>query len=686
MKRVLLALLLCGGAVALASRIASPVGDGRFGPQSRRDMWRLVNHALGLTPATGGTPAPPAATIMTFRFLQMQGDGGVAYDGTPSITQVGLYDAMLDAGLLVGGEWRVFEMSGSHWADGGTTQWTRVSNGLQTSPAVCPAGPYCGASRLSESGYGTQGIWGESDIAPWNVATSLACFYGSDTATGTNVLSRNGSLGITHHSPSLGYRCQVTNSSSVNVFTNGAARTHGARSLVCCINDNGTIRMNVNGVGNAGTALGTPTMKQVTNATWLPATSSGSAILGELHQLHAGAISSIAPTDEQLLGLYRALTPGAAPGALYGVLLDGGIVPAVFSRASGATCCANADCSQFDVLGVDVPCVTGGALKLRPASINILNDTTDYAYTRLALGSVVGSPLYGKGAVVGPSGASISYMQDDDNAVMEGFTSTGSTSLTRHAFSCWMATDAGTRTANIDIVGTGNSAGNASCSFVLTGSDGWRRKCCVSPAPYAAGLSSTAAHVTIGDGGAEMGVLLVSDCQYEVGSAGECGDYVVAPSYAAAASVAETLLFDFGDGGLALNPSEVSAVVTRAVLDAGVNMRLLTMRQSASDYAAAEILSADMSSLNCTTATADVSNDGGRIDGGANRLSCAFSSTGITACVDADAGGCAAPVGMFDGGMTAQRLYLGYDPDNAGWQFNGSITDVCVSSASGVCR
>jgi hypothetical protein len=127
----------------------------------------------------------------------------------------------------------------------------------------------------------------------------------------------------------------------------------------------------------------------------------------------------------------------------------------------------------------------------------------------------VGTPVVTSNEWVSPVGFTHGELIDDDDAgALEGKSqSRATTSQLKHTLSCYMRSGTAT-TATLKMVGTGNSAGDQTCTFTGLNST-TARKSCTSSAAYGAGITSVLISVLAGDSAAVTGSIRVWGCQFE---------------------------------------------------------------------------------------------------------------------------------------------------------------------------
>lgn len=223
--------------------------------------------------------------------------------------------------------------------------------------------------------------------------------------------------------------------------------------------------------------------------------------------------------------------------------------PATFVRATAATC-LKGNTSTGIVVG-DLVKLTSGQPRVMPGiagtanGILIENAGTNLALRSEELGNAawVATAAVTNDTFVAPDGTTTAeQLNDASGAASQGVTQAITTgSLTRHAISCFNR--AGTASSvTLTLTGTGNSAGDTTCSNAALSGTTYDRVCCVSAAPYAAGLTAVTFAVLVGNGVGVTGTIGAWGCQHEVGSMGYCSSYIPTTSASATRNV-ETISF-----------------------------------------------------------------------------------------------------------------------------------------------
>jgi hypothetical protein len=232
------------------------------------------------------------------------------------------------------------------------------------------------------------------------------------------------------------------------------------------------------------------------------------------------AVFDFAPTNGAGMGPACAgLIPTMTSGALS------------FARATPATCCkADGTCvdliSGEPAVSVCPDCSSGplGIIAERAATNLLLRSyqLDNASWTVVGAGVVTANSFTGPftacataGRCTGGTDRSLEQLNDDQAGSDEGVSQAATIgTLYRYAFSCWLRSGTAT-SARLRIAGTGNAAGDRTCTVSgLTTTA--RRFACVSTASYAAGLTAITASVLVGSAAADTGTIGAGDCQLEV--------------------------------------------------------------------------------------------------------------------------------------------------------------------------
>ena len=188
--------------------------------------------------------------------------------------------------------------------------------------------------------------------------------------------------------------------------------------------------------------------------------------------------------------------------------------------------CLTEDTTRGSHIYSDRPCVSGDGVNLAPATTNLLLRSD-----ALALGSAavtpwadVGTPILTGNAVADLTGfALLATIEDDAAGASEGLTQNVTTSTaSKFTLSCWVASGTLT-TARLSIVGTGNGAGDVTCSLSgLTATAS--RKTCTSSAAYTGALTAIDVSILPGANDAATGSISAGSCQLRASDA--AGPYI----------------------------------------------------------------------------------------------------------------------------------------------------------------
>jgi hypothetical protein len=183
------------------------------------------------------------------------------------------------------------------------------------------------------------------------------------------------------------------------------------------------------------------------------------------------------------------------------------------ARATSRTC--EQPAGTLTTVGNNVACVTTAGLSVAPAATNlaIRSEELDNASWTNISGTVTRTANtwdLGFGSNTGET------LDDVDGAAFQGLAQVpATTSQTFFTASCYM--QAGTQAnAQLVLTGTGNAAGNVTCTFTLTGTT--TRHTCVSAAAYGVGITALEVKLRVGDAAADTGTIRVGGCQLETGS------------------------------------------------------------------------------------------------------------------------------------------------------------------------
>jgi hypothetical protein len=202
-----------------------------------------------------------------------------------------------------------------------------------------------------------------------------------------------------------------------------------------------------------------------------------------------------------------------------------------FARSSIATCIRRDGSGAILASGVPAvqvcPGCSSGPLGLidEYLSVNLIPDSYDLtaaSWTKTA--TVTGESYFGAFHSAGAP-HDLEQLNDTSGAAQQGVSGARTTAtLDRYACSAWLCADSAnpSLTAQISMTGTGNSAGDRTCTFsslptcTTSGITAAKRVACVSTSPYAAGLTAVNCAVNVGSVVADQGKIGAGDVQLEV--------------------------------------------------------------------------------------------------------------------------------------------------------------------------
>lgn len=372
-------------------------------------------------------------------------------------------------------------------------------------------------------------------------------------------------------------------------------------------------------------------------------------------------------TDDQtrLLNKFAPATVTTSVGAL------------TFARASVASCVSSSLSGNHIRSGQ--PCVTNGGLFVgRQKALLLLraDNLTNAAW------SDVGTPAAAQyTGAKDPYGFYNSYtLTDNDGAAKEGRSqSVATTSETKFTLGCWLR--GGTSTDyTLSMAGTGNTAGDTTCTGTGLSTTAWEWKTCTASSAYAAGISAVLFSVLVGDAVGDTGTMRVAGCQ---AIAEDRLDHL---SFTRSDGTAVTRNRETASISLALASGIRSAAVSYGTPSAfdGTNLhRAMKVRVDANNEF--EMYVDASSKLVCSwtvagsgytgTSSASVSNSA------TNVLKCNYDGTNVQTCVGGSCNNTARSFTPFTGAAT---VYLG-SSNTTGLEADGTIGGACLHKTTGAC-
>lgn len=190
-------------------------------------------------------------------------------------------------------------------------------------------------------------------------------------------------------------------------------------------------------------------------------------------------------------------------------------------RASPATC-TNDAWATMTIVGNNRPCVSAGGIEAMPPSTNLLlwSDALDDA-AWVDIGTPVGGQADVPGVYAADGSPTADQIGDDSAAAFEGKSQTvATTSQTKFTWSGWLrqGASAAIDKVTVRITGTGNAAGDTTCTFTGLTTTLTRKKCATTAA-YGAGITALTADVLAGTVVADIGNFIVTGQHLETGGA-----------------------------------------------------------------------------------------------------------------------------------------------------------------------
>ncbi len=188
------------------------------------------------------------------------------------------------------------------------------------------------------------------------------------------------------------------------------------------------------------------------------------------------------------------------------------------TRASPVTC-TNDDWLTMTTVGNDHPCVAAAALEAVPPGTNLLlwSDDLSQVATWVDVGTPSGASADIAGLYAADGSPTADMTGDNSAAAFEGESQTvATTSQTKFTWSGWLRSGTGTPIdkVTVRITGTGNAAGDTTCTFTGLTTTLTRKKCATSAA-YGAGITALTVEVLAGTVVADVGTFIVWGQQLE---------------------------------------------------------------------------------------------------------------------------------------------------------------------------
>ena len=200
------------------------------------------------------------------------------------------------------------------------------------------------------------------------------------------------------------------------------------------------------------------------------------------------------------------------------LIADVGTNP-VYTASSPMACAYDAD--NVTIVPTIAPCIRNSSVEIWDANTNLLQRSQEINASPWtgATGSGYTSPS-GMTARIGsaPSGApNATSVDDGSGANFAGQQQAASTTTaTKYTLSCYGKGAASSQSIHLALAGTGNTAGDNTCTTSLSTTN-WTRATCTSTAAYGGGLTAITAKVAFGATAAATGTMYVWGCQLEEG-------------------------------------------------------------------------------------------------------------------------------------------------------------------------
>ena len=274
-----------------------------------------------------------------------------------------------------------------------------------------------------------------------------------------------------------------------------------------------------------------------------------------------------------------------------------------------------------------------------------------------------------------PAGGQTADLLTDNSAgSMQGSSqSVGSATQVLDTVSCYVEAVTAS-SATIQLVGSGNSAGDCTASINTLSTTTWNRLSCTSAVAYGAGILTKTLNILVGDSASVTGSILVWGCQLEDGA------FMTSPIATIAAAV--TRVAD--QATVTLSPSPITTI--SVALNAGlptttntsadvifitgssgvVEMSLLTPTSLRSYFAVANTVDGPISFTKNTNV----------------RFAAFYDGTSRASCIN---GACATTSGAISFSATPWTTYIG-GFSSLSFNSNAIISRVCVDPVSSRCR
>lgn len=370
----------------------------------------------------------------------------------------------------------------THGMTDGTSQYWATSSGVQS-----PTGDFSGCVLAA--------LW-KGAVGDGNVLLSL-----DDNTAGNRVLLLNDAA------QALVFKSDGTSSTATKSLPGNRMRTLACFTYDYVADGSSVLTVYVDGVAGTplNTAVGPPA--STTGARW--------SVSARRKAGSADALKAIQHWGSFVTHkVLSAADVARLSAAVHGTLTGSRGEAVTFTRSSAQTC--DNGSGAVTVLPAGRPCVAQGGYLSEGSATNLLLRSEELDN---ASWSDVGTPATSANGQTGVDGTLTGdTLTDNDAAALEGESqSVASTSQTKHTLSCWMK--AGTATeATLRMTGTGNSAGDQTCTFTSISSSAWDRKACTSGTAYGAGITNVLGEVLVGDAVGDTGTLHVWGCQLEARS------------------------------------------------------------------------------------------------------------------------------------------------------------------------